>query len=188
MRFIFLSKEFLNDVSDDSNTKLLLPYFRYNVSTRESTLIPRATQARTKNTPPQLSKTYNKMVRLIFNGVLKRVRFIFRSQNSERPTTKRYDLYFGAKILKSYDYSTRYDYSASAGTSKITVIWKSRILCIILERLSAVEEFWVLCNKLRRFLTSSKIIWNSRILCTSRSRIIVPCRMIVPFGDFGSEI
>ena len=109
-------------------------------------------------------------------------------QNHVKTSNKRYDLYFGAKILKSYDYSTRYDYSASAGTSKITVIWKSRILCIILERLSAVEEFWVLCNKLRRFLTSSKIIWNSRILCTSRSRIIVPCRMIVPFGVLGSEI
>ena len=75
-------------------------YSKYNVSTRESTLIPRATQARTKNTPPQLSKTYNKMVRLIFNGVLKRVRFIFRSQNP-----------------KWYDCSTRYDYSASAGNT-----------------------------------------------------------------------
>ena len=34
-RFIFVNKEFLSDVSDDSKTKLLLPYFRYNVSTRE---------------------------------------------------------------------------------------------------------------------------------------------------------
>ena len=68
-----------------------------------------------KNTPPQHSKTFNKKVRLLSAGVLKRVRFIFWSQNSERRTTKRYDLYFGAKIPESYDYSTRYDYSASAG-------------------------------------------------------------------------
>ena len=49
IRFIFLSKEFLNDASDDSNKKLLLPYFRYNVSTCESTLIPHATQAHEKH-------------------------------------------------------------------------------------------------------------------------------------------
>ena len=46
---------------------------------------------------------------------MKRVRFIFRSQNRGRPTTKGYDLYFGAKNPKGYDYSTRCDYSASAG-------------------------------------------------------------------------
>ena len=36
-----------------------------------------------------------------------------------KPTTKGYDLYFGAKNPKRYDYSTRYDYSASAGNLMI---------------------------------------------------------------------
>ena len=53
----------------------------------------------------------NKKVRLIFDGVLKRTRFIFWNHGqNERRTTKRYDLYSGAKIPKSYDYSTRYVY------------------------------------------------------------------------------
>ena len=56
------------------------------------------------------------------------VRFVFRRQNSERSTTKRYDLYFGAKIPKSYDYSTRYDYLASAGIVRGTMEPPSSIL------------------------------------------------------------
>ena len=67
------------------------------------------------NTHHSIAGPAKKKVRLIFGGVLERGRFTFRSQNSERPTTKRYDLYFGAKIPKGYDYSTRYDYLASAG-------------------------------------------------------------------------
>ena len=50
------------------------------LDTSTSTLIPHATEAHTKNTPPQHSKTCNKKVRLIFASVLKRIRFIFRSQ------------------------------------------------------------------------------------------------------------
>ena len=37
-------------------------------------------------------------------------------QNHVKTSNKRYDLYFGAKILKGHDYSTRYDSSAVAGT------------------------------------------------------------------------
>ena len=58
------------------------------LDTSTGTLIPRATQAHTKNTPSRHSKTYMKRVRLVFAGVLKRVRFISRSQNSERSSTK----------------------------------------------------------------------------------------------------
>ena len=75
------------------------------------------TSTREKHSVTALQDLQQK-VRLVFAGVIKMVLFIFRGQNSERPPTKRYDLYFGAKFPKSYDYSTRYDYSASGGTPR----------------------------------------------------------------------
>ena len=50
-----------------------------------------------------------------FAVVLKRVRF-FSEQKQRKTYNKTYDFYFRANIPKSYDYSTRYEYSASAGT------------------------------------------------------------------------
>ena len=43
---------------------------------------------------------------------MRRMRYIFRNQSIGRLETKGYDIYFEAKIFKSYDYSTPHGYSA----------------------------------------------------------------------------